>query len=546
MRRGNVRISVTAVLSAAMALCIGQQAARSAPAETPQARAEAAYKAMGGDKLEQVTSIVSKGTVQAWDPGESYAVADLAVPDGGRSTFVQTWDHTKRYQRIEWVRPRAGGGTRSFVEILMPDVNAGYVLGNDANGAATKRTVTTNANQPVHTMSGIRLTASLRELERSTVIYDMHDHPDRISDAPALTIGGKPYPAVQYRGDHGTFVVAFDPATKLPVVVRTRDFDQLMGDADFDLSLSDWHEAGGIKVAYRQTYTLNGANVFDTTLSDARVDIVGNSLLPADSFAVPAAIRGKAAPPAPIAKTPFQWVLRRVASGFFLDSDNLYTDDGGSLSLTEVAPNISLVTGSTHNTLIVTTNTYLVAFDAPGDDRQSQMAIDLAKEKYPGKPFRYLVLTHHHIDHSGGLRAYVAAGATLVVGKGDGAFFRKVLGAPQNLDINKPKGAVTPKVVEVADTWSVKDGGREIDAYLIDNPHAAGYLMPYVPDAKLGFITDLWNPGPPVAAANPNLAAVVKGVDKWGLKPERFAGGHAAVGNYADVMRAVPAGANTR
>jgi glyoxylase-like metal-dependent hydrolase (beta-lactamase superfamily II) len=528
--------AVLSVFGSAMAMFCAT--ALGAPAPAAQARAEAAYQAMGGEKLQQVTSIVTKGAMQQWDPGESYSVADLTMPNGGTSSFVKTWDQTKGFARIEWVRPGAGGGNRTYTEIVMPD--AGYVLGNDSNGAPTKRTI--GGDMPARTMSGIRLTATLRELERDHIVFDMHDHPERVSDAPPQTIGGKTYPAVQFRADHGTFVVAFDPATKLPAVVGTRDFDQLMGDAYFDLTLSDWREVGGIKVPYRQIYTLNGLKIFDTTLTDVRVDAVFNSILPADTFAVPAALRGKAAPPAPIAQAPYQWILRRLASGFFLDSDNLYTDDGGVLSLTDVAPNVSMVTGSTHNTLIVATNTYLVAFDSPGDDVQSKIAIDLASKKYPGKPFRYLVLTHHHIDHSGGLRAYVAAGATLVVGKGDGEFFRKVLAAPQGLNVNRPQGAVTPRVIEVSGKWSVNDGGREIDAFSLDNPHASGYLIPYVPDAKLGFVTDLWNPGPPVMNVNPNMVAVVRGVEKMGIKPERFVGGHGAVGNYADLERAVQAG----
>ncbi len=535
-----MRLAVSLGMGVGLILCQGGAVA--APANSPQALAEAAYQAMGGDKLQQVTSIVSRGTILQWEPGESYSVSDLTMPDGGFSTFTQTWDHTKGYERIEWVRPKAGGGTRNFTEIVMPE--GGYVIGNDANGAPPKRTV--NGATPVHTMSGIRLTANLREMERMTVVYDMHEHPERVSDAPIQTIRGRQYPAVQFRGGHGTFVVAFDAATKLPAVVGTRDFDQLMGDSYFDETLADWHDVNGVKVPYRQTYTLNGNKIFDITLTDARVDIVANSILPADTFQVPAALRGRALPAAPIAKTPFQWVMRRVASGFFLDSDNLYTDDGGMLALTDIAPNVSMVTGSSHNTLFVATNTYLVAFDSPGDDLQSQMAINLATAKYPGKPLRYLVLTHHHIDHSGGLRAYAAAGATVVVGKGDGEFFRKVLTAENNLDINRPKGATTPKVLEVDGKWSVNDGGREIDAFLIDNPHAAGYLMPYVPDAKLGWVTDLWNPGGPVTNVNPNLIALVRGVDKWGLMPERFAGGHGAVGNYADVVKAVQAGGPAR
>ena len=544
MQRVKRGIAALAAVAAGIGLGAGVAPAQAAPAMTAQQRAEAAFQAMGGETQEMVTSIIIKGTMAQWEPGESFSVGDLTKPDGGTSTFTETLDHTKNYQRIEWVRPRAAGGTRNYAEIIMPD--GGYVIGNDANGAPVKRTITTTANLPAHTMSAIRLTATLREIERNNIVLAMHENPGRVADAPDLATGGKSYPAVQYRGEHGTFVVAFDPATNLPVVVRTRDFDQLMGDADFDETFSDWREVSGIKIAHRMTYTLNGFTIFDTTLSDARVDIVGNSLLPADTFAVPAAIRGKAPRPAAVEKPPYQWILRRLASGFFLDSDNLYTDDDGALALTDVAPNVSLVTGSTHNTLIVATNTYLVAFDSPGDDGQSKIAIDLAKAKYPGKPFRYLVLTHHHIDHSGGLRAYIAEGASVVVGKGDGAFFRKVLGAPQTLNVNKPAGPVTPKVIEVADTWSVKDGGREVAAYALDNAHAAGYLMPYVPDAKLGFITDLWNPGPAVAAVNPNMIAVVQGVEKRKLAPERFAGGHAAVGNYADLKQAAGANSNTR
>ena len=540
MSWASMKLVAASLGAVALSAFLAVGVAGAAPAATPQARALAAWAATGmSDKYlgegyrapDMVVTLTSKGTIQQWEPGESESVADLLKPDGGTSSFVTRWDRAQGLVRTEWMRPRAAGGMRTFTEILHTD--AGYVIGNDANGPPPQRA--TKTDPPLHAMSGLRLRALLREQERSAIVFGMHDNPDRLSDYPAQTVGGKRYPAVQYRGDNGTFIVMFDPATNLPAIVRTRDFDQLMGDADFDATLSDWRPVEGIKMPFHSVYTLNGVKIFDIAMSD----IALNPTLASDAFAIPAALRGgKASPPAPVDKVPYQWVLRRLASGFYLDSDALYTDDGNSLQLADIGPNIAMVTGSTHNTVIVATNAYLVAFEAPGDDGQSQWIIDAAAKKYPGKPFRYLVLTHHHIDHSGGLRAYAAQGATIVVGKGDGAFFRKVLAAPHSLDAY-PLKAYTTKVIEVDGKWSINDAGREIDAYSLDNPHAAGYLIPYVPDAKLGFVTDLWNPGPPVTNVNPNMVAVVKGVEKAGIKPDRFAGGHGAVGNYADLEKAV-------
>jgi glyoxylase-like metal-dependent hydrolase (beta-lactamase superfamily II) len=162
----------------------------------------------------------------------------------------------------------------------------------------------------------------------------------------------------------------------------------------------------------------------------------------------------------------------------------------------------------------------------------------MAKKRYPGKPIRYLILTHHHVDHVGGMRTYAAEGATIVVAKGDGEYFRKVLARSESLNPDAPKQTFTPKVIEADGKWSVKDSGREVDAYQIANPHAEDMMIVYIPDAKLGIVTDLYTPGAPVTY-NTEVAAPAKGVDKWGIKPERFAGGHGSAGPYADVVAAV-------
>jgi hypothetical protein len=141
------------------------------------------------------------------------------------------------------------------------------------------------------------------------------------------------------------------------------------------------------------------------------------------------------------------------------------------------------------------------------------------------------------------MRQYVAEGATIVVGPGDGDYFRKALARTQTQNWNAPPKdkPYNPVVIEVSDKWSAKEGDREVVFYPIENPHAADMLMGWVPDQKLGLVTDIWNPGPPVTASNPNLASVIHAVDKLGLKPVKFAGGHGAVGDYAQAEAVVKA-----
>jgi glyoxylase-like metal-dependent hydrolase (beta-lactamase superfamily II) len=176
-----------------------------------------------------------------------------------------------------------------------------------------------------------------------------------------------------------------------------------------------------------------------------------------------------------------------------------------------------------------------VVFDAPIGELQSRWTIDAAKAKYPGKPVRFLVLTHHHMDHAGGARTYVAEGATVVVGAGSGAHFARVFKAPHRVDGDALEKAPRPAdIVEVADRKVLSDGKREVEIHRVENPHSDPMLIGYVVDARLGFVTDLWSPGRDKLGEKPTpgQAAVVAAMRKLGLQPERFAGGHGTTAEY--------------
>jgi glyoxylase-like metal-dependent hydrolase (beta-lactamase superfamily II) len=385
-------------------------------------------------------------------------------------------------------------------------------------------------------MSSLRLATAQRELRRASplLLLDVLKNPGRVAPAADVTVGGVAYPAVEYRAtDTQAFTVLFDRATTLPARIRTLDYDNVQGDVTYDLVLGDWRTFDGVRVATSRKYELNGRTVADATITAAKM----NADFASDRLVIPEAFRAGAARPA-TGTVPYQWIIRRQFIGIYLDSENPSFDARATtgLRLVELAPGVLHVVGGTHHSLIVAMKDHVIVFDAPVSDWQSTWVIAAAQNKFPGKKVKYLVLTHHHMDHAGGLRAYAAEGATLVVGKGTAAHYRRVLAAPftRNPDLPARDLSGTP-IIEVADKHVLTDGQREVHAYVLENNgHADGLLIGFIPDARLGFVSDIWSPGGPLPEKlTPPLAALVAGVKKAGIGPARFAGGHGGTADYA-------------
>jgi glyoxylase-like metal-dependent hydrolase (beta-lactamase superfamily II) len=492
-----------------------------------------AVDALGGmQALTSVKSVSEKGTVRYWEPEQS-VVADGEPRLACDSTFETVTQYPTGDSRTAWARnfayplPR----TYTFSEVVTPQ--AGYVSGIDST-ARNKQSQASTSNPPTYTMSGFRLAAAQREMRRTSplLLLDMAQHLRQVSPAPDVLIGTVAYPAVNYKTGDQTFIVMFDPKTHLPARVRTLDYDNIWGDVNYDLVLSDWEKLDGVNMARTQHYELNGQEVVEIKLTDVKANVP----VPADQVAIPADLLASAAKPG-TGTVPYQWVLRRQFIGTYLDSDHAsYDSKGTGLHLSEVAPGVQQVVGGTHNSLIVEMRDHLIVFDAPISDWQSKWTLDAARQKFPGKPVKYLVLTHHHMDHEGGLRAYAAEGVTLVVGQGNAEHFRRVLAAPftRNPDLASRDLSGT-KIQEVAEREVLTDGTREVVLQVIENPHAAGMVLGYVTDAKLGWVVDLWSPGrdPLPAQLNPNQMALVAAVAKAGLAPVKFAAAHGSVGDYA-------------
>ena len=203
-----------------------------------------------------------------------------------------------------------------------------------------------------------------------------------------------------------------------------------------------------------------------------------NPALNASLFNVPETVRANA-PKMATANIPYLWILRRQLIGSYYDVDNLTHDPSRvKLALVERAPGVVQVQGTIHHTLIVEMDQFLVVFDAPYMDGYSRWVIDAAKQRFPNKPIKYLVLTHHHIDHVAGYRTFLAEGASLVVGRGTKDFWRKVLASSDTLGIDTPKKRLADaEVIEVAASHSITDGKRRVELHELRSNHSDGMLI---------------------------------------------------------------------
>lgn len=527
-----------------IALLLGPALVRPAGAQVlqPLDLVKHAVEAMGGvDALRSLKRIAIKGEVRHWEPEESYVAGGPPVFTD-RSTFAVAWDLEKGMARTDWDRAIQFPAVTNdiYSEIVTPGLGYADVAGSDL--------VITQSDLPPkgkQAMSGIRVAAHLRELERSSPILLLKaiNAPQRLSALPDQLLGGGAFqggfggvfpavslPAVAFADGGTTFTILFDRTTHLPAAIRTLDDDAILGDSNYDLILSDWRPLGRVQVARSLTYTLDNIRIAKTSY----VEVVANPPISDETFSIPTVIKASAKPPATGA-VPYQWVLRRLNFNRFPDSDAINFMPGGGLRLVELSPDVQHVIGGSHNGLIVALKDYLVVFDAPINEWQSRFTIDTAKAKYPGKPVKYLVLTHHHTDHAGGARTYVAEGATVIVPSPDKTFFEGVFKAPHLVNPDElQKNPKSATIIEVKDQMTLRDDGREIRLYNVVNPHVEGMLIGQIVSNDIVWVTDLYSP---VRDTRRTPAAVYfyETLKQLGLRPSRLAGGHGGASSYTDL-----------
>jgi glyoxylase-like metal-dependent hydrolase (beta-lactamase superfamily II) len=184
----------------------------------------------------------------------------------------------------------------------------------------------------------------------------------------------------------------------------------------------------------------------------------------------------------------------------------------------KVADGVYYLTGGTHHSVAVEFNNYVALVECPLNDDRSLAVVDAVKKAIPNKPIKYVIATHNHFDHIGGLRACVAEGATIITQSENVPYFQKVLAMPHTIKPDKEAQVKKKPVLEaVTDKRILTDGKQTLELYHLGGTnHTETMMIGYLPKAKILIEADVWNPAPanappgPVAKENVNLYDQIK------------------------------------
>src|SRR6202043_2381073 len=139
-----------------------------------------------------------------------------------------------------------------------------------------------------------------------------------------------------------------------------------------------------------------------------------------------------------------------------------------------------------HRRGVVEVGGHLTLFEVPVNEARSKAVIDKART-LSQKPLTHVIVSHHHFDHSGGLRTAVAEGLTIITYRGNEAFFKDLVARKHTIAPDALARNPRPLELElVDDELTLKDRSMEVRLYhLLDNPREGTNLFAYVPRDRI-------------------------------------------------------------
>jgi glyoxylase-like metal-dependent hydrolase (beta-lactamase superfamily II) len=280
---------------------------------------------------------------------------------------------------------------------------------------------------------------------------------------------------------------------------------------------TEWHSHHGWDDNYQAQGVNAGHNGFGGTFEDIRANDCG------EAVSVPEAVRQAA--------FPVRVETERLADG------------------------VHLLGGASHNSVAVEFRDFVAVVEAPLDEARNLAVIEEIVRLAPGKPIRYVVNTHQHHDHIGGLRTYMHIGATIVTHWKNFDFYtRDVLNYAQRTLLPDMVSLWPPTELaegyyyeQVTENYVISDGTRNLNVYYVQPlEHVEGMLMAYLPAERMVVEADLLDSheGLP-RAATPANRALYNQVQRLKLDVDRIVPIHGTPVPWADFVKVIGPQADT-
>ena len=303
------------------------------------------------------------------------------------------------------------------------------------------------------------------------------------------------------------------------------EHDILLGDVPLEVTYHDWRPVQGLALPMRIKLSIAGAPTLEVSRTEASI----NSPIPESRFAPP--------PNAPYAHDAelarrgariSQW-LTGIAHG------GSPGKPVGPLQVQprEIAPGTYIVFSTpdeSARTLIVEQEQGFIVSDPGFLDNKGEALLAWMAEKSPGKPVSHVVATHHHVDHVGGIRPFIAAGAKLLCHAAAQAHYarhlspRKATILPDALDRNPLPAQITG--IAADEFLRLEDAVRPVTLYPVENRHVTDMLILHLDNEKLIYNGDLYSVTEEPDEPPGNGLDLLKGIERWGLQPKTIVGSH--------------------
>lgn len=297
--------------------------------------------------------------------------------------------------------------------------------------------------------------------------------------------------------------------------VQTWIDNPVLGDTLVEFDYSGYRDFGGVTFPSRIVRTQGGHPVLE-------LDVASVTANPAAAIAVPSEVASSTAPAV-------------VAT------------------IEPLAPGVHYIKGGGHHSVAIEQQDHVVVVEAPLNEARSLAVIAKVKEAIPNKPIRYVVNTHHHFDHSGGLRTYVDEGATIVTHQANRPYYEQAWAAPRTLGPDRlSQSKKAARFETVSDKHVLTDGRRSIEVHhLAGNGHNDGFLMVYLPAEKILIEVDAWAPTPanvpPPSPPSPFAVNLHEHIQRLKLDVRQIAALHGPrVATLADLQAALGLPSPTR